>query len=219
MSVRELMLQLAKSEVEQSGTGFKLQAVVDQAGVTMAMVNHYFGNRDRLLAEAAFLIYEEYISSLWQAVLSAPATPEARLGAWISRQINFQAEKKGWSVIFNYPAAVPGVAQALNEQFGERVHQLFELNIARLTRLVIDVAEAKVTEVDYQIGDYPRAELLADREAVAKASSIAWSALGASIWAAGEHMPSQSTAEIVKYLDGVTAVHVSNLIASVPRRY
>lgn len=217
--MRNRILELTISEVEQHGNGFKLQEIVDQAGVTMAMVNHYFGNRDNLVAEAAFTIYADYIEALHQAFESAEATPEARLAAWIKAQIGYQALRKGWSVIFNYPAAVPTVAEALQAKFGSEVKGLFELNIARLFQLVQDVAEGMVTNQEFSVGVYPREALLADKETVAMASSIAWSTLGASIWAAGEHMPSQSSSEVLEHLEPVTAVHVANLLGQIRRRY
>lgn len=219
MSVRNRLLELAIGEVEQHGNGFRLQEIADQAGVTMAMVNHYFGNRDNLLAEAAFTIYADYIEELRQAFEAAEKTPEARLAAWIRAQIGYQAQRKGWSVIFNYPAAVPTVASALKAKFGGEVQSLFELNIARLFQLVRDVAEGKVTAQDFSVGSYPREALLADKETVAMASSIAWSTLGASIWASGEHMPSQSSPEVLEHLEPVTSVHVANLIGQIRRRY
>ncbi len=219
MSVRDRLLELTIAQVEQHGDGFKLTTVAEEAGVTLAMVNHYFGNRDDLVAEAAFTIYYEYIESLRKAFDDAENTPEARLTAWIRGQIGFQAQKRGWSVIFNYPAAVPGVSSALNRKFGPQVKALFELNIARLFTLVRDVADGKVTPQNYTVTDYPREELLSDREIVASASSIAWSTLGASIWAAGEHMPSQSSGEVLVHLDAVTAKHVENLLGSIRRRY
>lgn len=218
MSVRNRILELTIKEVEQHGNGFKLQEVVDQAGVTMAMVNHYFGNRDNLVAEAAFTIYADYIEALNSAFRSAENTPEERLAAWIRAQIGYAALRKGWSVIFNYPAAVPTVAAALQTKFGNEVKHLFELNIARLLRLVRDVADGHVTEQNYGVGDFPREELMSDPSMVTMASSIAWSTLGASIWAAGEHMPSQSTTEVMEYLSAVTETHVQNLLGQIPRK-
>lgn len=217
--MRNRILELTISEVEQHGNGFKLQEIVHQAGVTMAMVNHYFGNRDNLVAEAAFTIYADYIEALRYAFESAESTPESRLGAWIKAQIGYQALRKGWSVIFNYPAAVPTVAAALQAKFGSEVKALFELNIARLFQLVQDVAEGTVTQQDFSVGVYPREALLADKEIVSMASSIAWSTLGASIWASGEHMPSQSSSEVMELLEPVTAVHVANLLGQIRRRY
>ena len=74
--MRLKILYVTFGEVSRSGPGsFNVASVCDRLGITYPMVNHYFGGRDGLLAEGAFMIYEGYVKRLWDAVLAAPRDP------------------------------------------------------------------------------------------------------------------------------------------------
>jgi hypothetical protein len=86
--MRLKILYVTFGEVASAGpSSFNVASVCDRLGITYPMVNHYFGNRDGLLAEGAYMVYQRYVEKLWDAAMSATRKPEARLKAWMMAQI------------------------------------------------------------------------------------------------------------------------------------
>jgi hypothetical protein len=46
------------------------------------------------------------------------------------------------------------------------------------------------------------------------AASVAWSTLGISVWSSGQHVPSESVAEIDEYGSGMVHAHIERLVDS-----
>ena len=68
-SMRDKIIYLTFEEVAKVGPSlFNVSSVCDRLGITHPMVNHYFGSRDELLAETAYVVYVRYIGQLWEAV-------------------------------------------------------------------------------------------------------------------------------------------------------
>jgi len=212
-AMRLKILYITFEEVAQSGPmSFNVASVCDRLGITYPMVNHYFGGRDALLAEAAHMVYDRYIESLWAAVQAAPQNPRDRLSAWIMAQIMESEKIGGWGSILNYPLAAREVSEIIYELFGKEMTDSFELNLARLGLLIKDVRSGEVSQMLLRKGHLPRMDLLLDKDLQALLPTVAWSTLGASVWYAGQHLPSRKIPEMTSMMGGLVDNHVKRVI-------
>jgi AcrR family transcriptional regulator len=212
-STREKFLYLT---IEEFGTlgpgGFRHKEVVERLGYTMAMVNHYFGSRAGLIAEAASTVYDLYVDAMGRAVAEAPRTPRDRLRAWMTTQVHFALERPGWMVVLNYPDLALENPVEFNELFRAQMTRGFELNLCRLAQLILDVKSESVSDVELTEDNFDRAFYLGNARLVELTASVAMSTLGSAVWGAGSHAPSQSTAEALALRDHVIATHHENVI-------
>lgn len=213
-TMRLKILYVTFDEIAKSGPGsFNVASVCDRLGITYPMVNHYFGSRDALIAEGAYMVYERYVDKLWAAVVAAPRNPRDRLAAWILAQIKETDEMGGWGAILNYPLAAKEVSEEITANFGGAMRRGFELNIARLSMLIKDIRGGEVTDSDFVVGRIPGQEMLDDPELQALLPTVAWGVIGAAVWLAGRHLPASGTIiELEPALDKSVDNHVKALI-------
>jgi AcrR family transcriptional regulator len=212
-SNRDRLIYLTMREVALVGpASFNTSGVCDTLGISYPMVNYYFGNRDGLIAEAAHVTYVRYVDMLWRAVEAAPRTPVDRLRAYLHAHLRLNIEIRGWGAVLNYPIFSSTIAQLLDERFGEDHRHHFELNMARLARLVMDVRDGVVTDVRFSVDDYPREILLADVEALALTAMLSWGTLGVAVWRSGRHTPSRGIPELEMLGDQLIEAYIENLI-------
>jgi len=211
--MRLKILYVTFEEVAKSGPmSFNVASVCDRLGITYPMVNHYFGGRDALIAEAAYMMYSRYIDNLWLAVEAAPKNPKDRLAAWIHAQITESEKIGGWGSVLNYPLAAKEVSEIIYGMFGTHMTDAFELNLARLGLLIKDVRTGEVGGMVLRKGHVPRMDLLLDKELQALVPTVAWSTLGAAVWFAGRHLPARKIPEITPMLGGLIENHIKLLI-------
>jgi AcrR family transcriptional regulator len=217
-SMRLKILYVTFEEVAQSGPmSFNVASVCDRLGITYPMVNHYFGNRDSLIAEAAHMVYDRYVDSLWVSVEAAPRNPRSRMSAWIIAQIIESEKIGGWGSVLNYPLAARDVSEIIYNTFGKEMADSFELNLARLGLLIKDLRTGEVSEMLLRKGRLPRMELLLDKDLQALVPTVAWSTLGAAVWFAGQHLPSRKIPEISPLVGDLVDNHVSRIIEFVEK--
>lgn len=211
--MRLKILYVTFGEVENSGPGsFNVASVCDRLGITYPMVNHYFGGRDGLLAEGAYMVYQRYIQGTWDAVTAASRDPEARLKAWMKGQLSGTSAMGGWGPLLNYPLAAREVTEVIQAKFQAHMNRLFELNLARVSRLAMDVREGSVTDIDFTEGDYPRDQYLNDSVLQRLIPTISWSTFGMSVWFAGRHIPARNIREVNDILDDVVEKHIQLMV-------
>jgi AcrR family transcriptional regulator len=214
--MRLKILYVTFDEVAKAGpASFNVASVCDRLGVTYPMVNHYFGSRDSLIAEAAHMVYLRYVERLWEAVGAAPRTPEDRFAAWIYAEIKETDEMGGWGSILNYPLAAREVSSEIYKSFGELMNSAFELNLARLSSLISDVRSGEVREPDYSLGKIPRLALFTDPVLRALVPTVSWGALGVSVWVSGQHLPSRSIPEIGPVRASLIKNHIDLMITMI----
>jgi AcrR family transcriptional regulator len=213
--VREKLLYLAIDEIAKVGPNdFNSYSICDQINVTYPMVNHYFGGRNGLVAEAAFVVYRRYMQRLHDGVRRAPANPEDRLRAWIAGQIRWTVDMRGWGAVLNYPDSCQESSRMLRELHGEEMREMFEYNVAVLIHLLREVKAGSVTPWPETLTEEFRAQGTNDVELMTLAASVAWSTLGISVWSSGQHVPSESVAEIDEYGSGMVHAHIERLVDS-----
>lgn len=212
--MRLKILYVTFGEVANSGPGsFNVASVCDRLGITYPMVNHYFGSRDGLLAEGAYMVYERYVERLWDAVMAAPRNPEARLKAWMMAQITETLIMGGWGPILNYPLAASEVTAEIDAKFQKPLNRVFELNLARLAILVRDVRKDTVTDIAYTAKKYPRTQLLTDPYLLSVMPTVSWSIFGMSVWVAGEHAPARNIKEISSLVKVLLETHFRTIVS------
>jgi AcrR family transcriptional regulator len=217
--MRQKIIYLTFEEVATVGPGaFSVASVCDRLGITYPMVNHYFGGRDHLLAEGAYMAYIRYVKSLWRAVDAAPADPGARLSAWMREQIRWTRQMGGWGALLNYPVASLTVTEILDRNFRDDMQRYFEWNLAGLAVLVNDVRNGKVTEDPPELDNSDRSDLLGDRDLVELTSSVAFATLGASVWNAGQHLPSAKISLASEMAPQLMDQHVDRVIRMVQNK-
>jgi AcrR family transcriptional regulator len=204
---------LTFEEVSRIGPGaFGVSNVCDRLGITYPMVNHYFGGRDQLLAEGAYHAYIRYVVSLWEAVDKAPHNAVARLEAWMRAQISWTRDWSGWGALLNYPVASLMVTEILDRNFREEMQRYFEWNLAGLAVLVHDVLNDSVSEERPRLNNSDRTDLLDNTELVHLTASVAFSTLGASVWNAGQHLPSARLQRAVDMAPELVEHHIQRVI-------
>ena len=211
--MRQKIIYLTFDEVSRIGPGaFGVSNVCDRLGITYPMVNHYFGGRDQLLAEGAYQAYIRYVTSLWEAVDAAPREPVARLEAWMRAQISWTRKWSGWGALLNYPVASLQVSEIMDRNFRDEMQRYFEWNLAGLAVLVNDVLNGSVTEERPSLDNSDRTDLLANTELVHLTSSVAFCTLGASVWNAGQHLPSAKIQMAVDMAPELVEQHIQRVI-------
>jgi AcrR family transcriptional regulator len=210
---REKFLYLTIDEFSRTGPGgFSHALIARRLGVTVAMINHYFGSRNGLISEAAFTVYSDYIEALTLAVKKAPKNPAARLEAWIRRQISFAVSSSGWAVVLNYPTLSLENPVEFAVLFRTRMSALFNVNMARLGQLILDLKSGTVSISEITVDNVDLDFYMANVKLVSLASSVGMATLGAAVWAAGSHAPSAESPEAKKFGDFILEEHVQNVI-------
>jgi len=212
-SNRDRLIFLAMREVAVVGpASFNTAGICDALGISYPMVNYYFGNRDGLIAEAGHRTYIRYVQKLWEAVEEAPRTPVDRLRGWFEAHVRLNVEIGGWGAVLNYPRFSSSIEEILDERFGAEHRRHFSLNMARLTRMVLDLWSGTVEDFPYGLDDYPREELLAQSAAVSVVATLSWAALGVSVWRSGRHTPSKGLTELDERGKELVDAHIDNML-------
>lgn len=183
LPVADLLLKATIKLVSELGpTDTSGRLVCDSIGVKYASINYNFGSWNALIAQAASQVYVDYVNGLDQAVKQAPSNPEDRFRAYVMAQMDWARCNPGWGAIFNYPFSARIASQILQEKFGHITRPHFEFNVARLAQLIVDIREGYVSTNDFDVTNYPRAELLDDRLAIARSTMAGWTTLGMMVW-------------------------------------
>ena len=216
LPIREQFLERTIVEFGQAGPGaFNPGKIARDLGVTVAMINHYFGSRYGLVSEAAYLVYARYIEEMFEAVTKAPRVPEERLRAWIQTQIAVARRVGAWGMVLNYPTLALKESLAFDPKYRRLMSAKFEVNLGRLAQLILDVKSGSVapTEITEDSDDFR--EFLSNPTLVALGSSIAMSTLGAAVWMAGSHAPSADSEDAHQRAEFVVQAHIDHLIQQV----
>jgi AcrR family transcriptional regulator len=211
-TMREKILYVTMSDVSRVGpAAFNVGVVCEALGISNSLINHHFGGRDELIAEAVMETYRRYVDAIWMAAI-VEVTPEARLRAWIEESVARQVQMRGLAAILNYPTASLDVTNIVHERFGKQMADLGALNMARLIQLVGDVRRDSVSTTELVLGEVRGSELAADPHMTVLGASIGWSVLGMSVWNTGPHLPTANAPETAMLLDATSRYHVDRMI-------
>jgi AcrR family transcriptional regulator len=212
-SIRDQFLERTIEEFARTGPGkFNPGKIARDLGVSVAMINHYFASRYGMVSEAAYIVYSRYIDELFEAVTSAPRVPEDRLRAWIRAQIAVSNRVGGWGVVLNYPTFSFKEPLTFDANYRELKLKKFELNLARLAQLIIDVNNGTVAPDEITEENFDPKVFLSNPKLIAIASSIGMSTLGSAVWLSGSHSPSADSEDARTYAEFAIDSHVEFLI-------
>ncbi len=211
--MREKIIYLTMDAVAERGpANFNSAEVCDRLGITHPMVNHYFDNRDGLLAVTAFVVYDRHIRSVWDAVSKAPSDAIKRLKVWMRAIVNSNKSMGGWGAVLNYPLTSLTVTTLLDSQFREEIKELFEWNLGCLAILISDVKKGTLSELPTGINPELREELTSQPEIVSLVSSVAWAALGVAVWYSGQHLASAQVPEAIAQREALIESHIDHVV-------
>jgi len=211
-SMREKILYVTMSDVSRVGpAAFNVGVVCEALEISNSLINHHFGGRDELIAEAVVETYQRYVDDIWMSAIEQ-VTPEARLRAWIEASVARQVQMRGLAAILNYPTASLDVTNIVHERFGQLMADLGALNMARLIQLVGDVRRDSVSKIELKLGEISGPELASDPHITVIGASIGWSVLGMSVWNTGPHLPTATHPETALLLEATSKYHVDRMI-------
>jgi AcrR family transcriptional regulator len=154
-----------------------------ELGLSKSLVNFHFGGRDGLIAEALAVSYERYVASLWEIAEAAGPTAFDKLLAWIMGQVEWTIEHPGIAAGLNFPREAGGLTASIDDELYQRINTAGNLNFHNLNTLV----RAAIIESAPEGSEAP------DTTTVALDAAITgWVTLGLSVWASGNHLPTQS---------------------------
>ncbi len=148
-------------------------------GLSKALVNYHFGNREGLILEAMALGYERYVDTLMAAADAAGPKALDRLYAWMEAQVEWTAANQGLAAALNFPDVLGGPPTPEGEPARARMSAAGGRNLSNLHRLVV-AARQEVT------GREPGPE-----ETGSDSGVVGWLTFGMSVWLAG-HLPSRA---------------------------
>ncbi|MEN9752198.1 MAG: hypothetical protein RLZZ600_1245 [Actinomycetota bacterium] len=212
-TMRERIIFVTIDDVGRVGAAtFNVKLVCDALGVSYSLINHHFGSRDELIAEAASRWYEIYVEALWQAVCDAEQTPEARFRAWLAANVSWSGDFNGMSALLDYPTASSDVTQFIDTYHRADMTSLGELNLARLVSLVRDVRMNEIGTYSLERGKVDRDLLLNDPQLTLVAGAIAWAILGMSVWTAGHHLPTTQVEGVDEYVGAIGEFYFNSMV-------
>lgn len=189
---RHLILLEAIAALRIGGhANLMVKEICQHLDVPASLVNYHFGNRDRLVAEATAMAYEEYVALNLAAITAAGDDPEDRVRAWIWAQFDWTVSNPGIAAILNYSSVAPGVGDLLNTEFKDRITAASFENLTAIFKAVREVHLGRVTD------EIPTIEMMDDKEYSTVTGIIMWVTLGFSTWAAGKHVPTSMATETV----------------------
>ena len=151
-----------------------------EIGLSKALVNYHFGNREGLILEAMALGYERYVEHLSAAAAAAGPTALDRLVAWAEAQVDWTSANPGLAAALNFPTVLGGEPTGSGDGAHDRILRAGRRNFANLLALVADARrEALGSEPD-------------PLETGLDGAIVGWLTLGLSVWIAGRHLPTRS---------------------------
>lgn len=214
-TVRNKLLFLTIDEVGRFGPAeFNGVRLCERLAVSPSLINHYFGGRDGLIAEATAMAYRSYVLALRDAAAECNE-PTAALRAWIVKQIEWAAANPGLSEILNYSSAHSEVSRLIHRDYQREITKFFEFNMYVLWLLIRAIRGESPLNLPSHPDDVDTSAPYEDTQLLGLASSVAWSTLGAAVWSSGQHTPSAQTPETRILYAQILEIHIERIIRSI----
>lgn len=154
--------------------------ICQELGLSKALVNYHFGNREGLIREVIAVGYERYVDHLTAVAAAAGPAAIDRLLAWVEAQIDWTVANPGLAAALDFPTVLGGEPSGDGDALAERIAEAGRRNFANLLALVVEARrEAIGTEPDpFETG--------------LDGSIVGWLTLGVSVWISGRHLPTRA---------------------------
>src|SRR5215470_1691195 len=113
--------------------GLSIRTISAQAGVSVGLINHHFPNKDELIAAAYRHFNAELVGGMQAAVARAPATPQARMRAFLEASFsppNLDADALAVWVVFwgmyRHSRLIQRVQKETYQAYVELLHGMLE---------------------------------------------------------------------------------------------
>lgn len=189
LSTRDKMIVLTLEGISDSGPAdFNAFEVCDTLGIKHPMVNYHFGNRDGMIAEATWWLYQRWITNVTSAILNAPADPRKRITAFVNESVEGARKLGGAYLLLHYPLSSKNSQNILQDKHHDDMERKMEYVLALLAICVKDVREGTVSDLNFDEHTLPRTQVLRDAPAAMAATHIAWMVHGLAAWSSGNHL-------------------------------
>lgn len=197
-------------------TSFNVKDVCEKLGVSNSLINHHFGNRDKMLAEITERVYRGYVSEIWEISDAAGPDPVDRLRAWMVASVDWNSRNPGWALLLNYPVASMEITAAIDVFHKESMRDWAAYNLARLIVLVRDIRRGTSTEFTALPGHLDAGEIMSDMVAGSIAGTVGFATHGLAVWQSGRHLPtSGEIPELSAVEEQIKRDHIERVIALV----
>jgi AcrR family transcriptional regulator len=212
--MRERIILETISRVAVVGpTSFNVKDVCATLGISNSLINHHFGNRDKMLAEITERVYADYVRIIWQVSDEAGPSQTDKLRAWMNASVDWNVANSGWALLLNYPVASLEITKALDDFHRTEMRLWAEYNLSRLTYLVRNIMRGEEAQFPWQVGEIPAEEILSDLRANSIAGTVGWSTHGLAVWQSGRHLPtSGGIPELVAIEEQMKLDHIERII-------
>lgn len=192
-STREKLIMIAIEDIRDVGPAdFSPMRVCDRLGLKHPLVNYHFGNRDGLLAEATWWAYQLWSVNVVSSIRNAPANAEKRLRAFVTEEAKWARKFSGMYLLLQHPLASFDSQKLVKENYQKEMADIFDHHLALVAVCVSDLRSGKVSSVDFDSENLPRALAFSNPGALLTAGHVAWMTHGFASWSAGHHVSTNS---------------------------
>lgn len=218
LTTKELMILTSIDEMVKTGpVDFNSGVVCHRLSVKEPLVNHYFGSKDALIADATVWAYRAWSFHVVAALKSGATDPEKKLRAFIDAELKWSRQMGAVAVLIQYPLLATNVKSYISTNFSGEMEKYFEYHLALLTTVVANLRNNDRSPMDFDLSNYPRKQLVMKYpQEFLDATSIAWSIHGLALWSSDSHSATRNfSKEVVRNISTKLAIsnHVENIIA------
>jgi AcrR family transcriptional regulator len=190
IGTRERMVLLAIEQIVERGpVDFNSGLVCDQLGIKHPMIKHYFGSKENLLSEALLWVFRDWSRVILDAISSPMTSPDDLLKKKIKAEVEWGRSMKSMAILSHYPMVSDNAKRIISISHSSEMQRLFEFHLAALTSLIVAIRAKVPFTLNFDAGNYPRAELVIKHpQAFLAATSISWSTHGLVVWSSGDHL-------------------------------
>jgi AcrR family transcriptional regulator len=193
IGVREKLVILSAHEIAQVGIlEFNAKSPCATLGVQTSLVNYYFGGREGLMAEAAYLVHSDWIATVTQSLTLRESDPRKQLHKIVNAELGYYKKWGEMALFAAYPNSSPLVRTTFHEKYQDRLQADLEYYLAVLAVLIHDARAGKKSLIDFDQLTVPKHKMATHARAFLAATSLSWSIHGLGLWAAGQYVASQN---------------------------
>jgi AcrR family transcriptional regulator len=193
LGVREKLIILSAYEIRRVGVlEFNAKTPCEAIGANTSIVNYYFGGREGLMAEAAFLVHTDWVNTVVGSLSRRPMDPAKQIRKIFEAELAYYNFWGEMAIFAAYPNSSPALRSTVHEKYQDRLQSDLEFYLAVLAILIHDARAGTRTLIDFDTKSIPKHKMATHSSALLAATSLTWSIHGLGIWAAGQYVASEA---------------------------
>jgi AcrR family transcriptional regulator len=182
---KDLLVEETLNQISRDGAiSVQPQQICERLGLSKALVNYHFGDRDGLILAAIVLGYERYVDTLKLAADNCMGSSVEKLLAWVQAQVDWTAANPGLAAALNFPSYASSVAPDSGSI--ERLEAAGTRNLQNLRDLIEPVRAESLSDPSQRTSDEFQAQIIMDT------ALVGWLTLGRSVWGSDAHVPTNN---------------------------